>query len=191
MAATTTTTRPTARKLSTAEDRREAVLHAAARVFAERGIYGTPTAAVAKGAGISQAYLFRLFPTKNELATALVERSHERILRAFADAGAKAKASGQDPFEALGEAYVELLADRELLLLFLHSHAAAASIPEVREVAREGFRRIVELVQRQTGAGPEDVQRFIAKGMLLNVLGAIDAPSVDEPWARLLMGEDC
>jgi AcrR family transcriptional regulator len=191
MASPTTTTRSTARKLSTAEDRREAVLRAAARVFAERGIYGTPTAAVAKEAGISQAYLFRLFPTKNELATALVERSHERILRKFAEAAAKAKASGQDVFEAMGDAYVELLQDRELLLLFLHSHAAAPSIPAVREATRDGFRRIVELVQRETGASPEDVQGFLAKGMLLNVLSAIDAPSIDEPWARLMMGEDC
>ena len=90
MATTTTTTRRTPRKLSTAEDRREAVLRAAERVFAERGIYGTPTAAVAKEAGISQAYLFRLFPTKTELATALVARSHDRIQRAFDEASAKA-----------------------------------------------------------------------------------------------------
>jgi AcrR family transcriptional regulator len=191
MAPTTTTTRPTGRKLSTAQDRREAVLHAAARVFSQRGIYGTPTAAVAKEAGISQAYLFRLFPTKNELATALVERSHDRILHTFAEAAAKAKASGQDVFEAMGEAYAELLRDRELLLLQLHAHAAAPSIPEVREATRDGFRRIVELVQRETGAPAEDVQRFIAKGMLLNVLGAVDAPAVDADWARLLMGDDC
>jgi AcrR family transcriptional regulator len=186
MAAASTTTR----KLSTADHRREAVLHAAARVFAERGIYGTPTAAVAKEAGISQAYLFRLYPTKNELATALVERAHERILRTFAEAAARARAAGRDVFEAMGDAYVELLRDRELLLLQLHAHAAAPSIPEVREATRDGFRRIVDLVQRETGASPEDVQRFIAKGMLLNVLGAVDAPSLDEPWARLLMGED-
>src|SRR3712207_4806726 len=91
-----------ARKLSTAQDRREAVLHAAAQVFAARGIYGTPTAAVAKEAGISQAYLFRLFPTKNELATALVERSHDRILRTFAEAAARGKAAGGDVLEAMG-----------------------------------------------------------------------------------------
>ena len=187
----TTASRPTARKLSNAQDRREAVLHAAAHVFAQRGIYGTPTAAVAKEAGISQAYLFRLFPTKNDLATALVERSHDRIVQTFAEAAAKAKAAGGDVFEAMGEAYAELLRDRQLLLLQLHAHAAAPSIPAVREATRDGFRRIVELVQRETGAPAEDVQRFIAKGMLLNVLGAVDAPDVDDHWARLLMGEDC
>jgi AcrR family transcriptional regulator len=187
MAAASTTTR----KLSTAEDRREAVLLAAAKVFAERGIYGTPTMAVAKEAGISQAYLFRLFPTKNELAIALVERCHERILRTFAEAAAKAKAAGGDVLDAMGEAYVDLLQDRQLLLLQLHSHAAAPSIPEIREATRDGFRRLVELVQRESGAPEEDVQRFFAQGMLLNVLGAVDAPAVDADWARLLMAEDC
>jgi len=179
------------RKLSTAEDRREAVLDAAEQVFAERGIYGTPTAAVAKAAGISQAYLFRLFPTKNDLSIALVERSNERILRTFAEAAARAKAAGEEVLPALGVAYVELLQDRRLLLVQLHSHAAAASIPEIGEATRAGFRRLVELVQRESGATGEDIQRFFAKGMLINVLCAMDAPAVDEPWAGLLMGQDC
>ena len=108
----------TATKLSTAEDRREAVSHAAASVFAQRGIHGTPTAAVAKEAGISQAYLFRLFPTKTDLAIALVDRSHERILRTFAEAATRAKAADVDVLEAMGDAYVELQ-DRQLLLLQL------------------------------------------------------------------------
>jgi AcrR family transcriptional regulator len=181
----------TTRKLSTAEDRREAVLHAAAQVFAQRGIHGTPTSAVAAKAGISHAYLFRLFPTKDALAIALVQRCHERILRTFAEAGARAKAAGGDVLEAMGEAYIELLQDRELLLLQLHSHAAAPSVPEIREATRDGFRRLVELVQRESGLADEDVRRFFAEGMLLNVLAAIGADEVDAPWARLLLGPDC
>jgi AcrR family transcriptional regulator len=43
------------RTLSTAEDRREAVLEAAMDVFAQRGYLGTPTLPIAKAAGISQA----------------------------------------------------------------------------------------------------------------------------------------
>jgi len=179
-----------ARKLSTADDRREAVLRAAARVVAERGIHGTATAAVAKEAGISHAYLFRLYPTKTDLAVALVERIHERILDTFRGAAAQARAEGEDVVRAMGGAYVGLLEDRELLLLQLHAHAAAASVPEIRDVSRDGFRRLVELVQRESGGSDEDVRRFFAQGMLLNVLGAMDAPAVDEPWARLLMTKD-
>lgn len=178
----------TNRKLSTAEDRREAVLVAGAKVFAERGIHGTPTAAVAKEAGISQAYLFRLFPTKNDLAVALVERCNGRIRSTFVAAAAQAKAEGADVLDHAGKAYVELLQDRDLLLLQLHAHAAAASVPEIRVAMRNGFKELVELVQQESGADPERIQSFFAHGMLINVLAAMDAPAVDEPWAEVLLG---
>jgi AcrR family transcriptional regulator len=165
----------TSRKLSTADERRETVLRAAGEVFAERGIHGTPTTAVAAAAGISHAYLFRLFPTKNDLAVALVRRTHDRIRATFADAASAARTAGTDVLEAMGVAYVDLLQDRQLLLLQLHSHAAAASVPAIREATRSGFQDLVELVQRESGAPAEDVQRFFANGMLINILA---------PWTR-------
>ena len=181
----------TTRKLSTADARREDILRAAEDVVAERGIHGTPTSAVAKAAGISHAYLFRLFPTKDALAKALVERCNARIHETFRAAAERARAAGEEVLPALGLAYIELLQDRRLLLLMLHSHAAAPSMPEIQAATREGFRALVELVQRESGAPAEDIRRFFAQGMLINVLGAMDAPSVDEPWAHLLMGDDC
>ena len=51
----------------TAEVRREAVLEAAAAEFSRKGLHGASTDAIAKAAGISQPYLFRLFGTKKEL----------------------------------------------------------------------------------------------------------------------------
>jgi AcrR family transcriptional regulator len=179
------------RTLSNAKDRREDIIRAAEEVFAERGIHGTPTSAVAKAAGISHAYLFRLFPTKDDLAVALVERCNARILETFRIAAARAKGAGEDVLPAMGVAYVELLQDRRLLLLMLHSYAAAASMPEIRDSTRRGFQRLVELAQRESGAPAEEIQRFFAKGMLINVLASMDAPAVDEPWARILMGQDC
>src|SRR3954469_23982942 len=110
------------RTLSTAEDRREAVLQAAMPVIAARGIHGSPTAEIAKKAGISHAYLFRLYPTKSDLAIAVVERANRRIYDAFAEAAAAAGGSGEDKLHAMGDAYGVLLQDRELLLLQLHSH---------------------------------------------------------------------
>src|ERR1700709_2095912 len=104
------------RTLSTADERREEILEAAERVFAARGLHGTPTMEIAEAAGISQAYLFRLFPTKGELFSVLVERCNERIHRTFADAAAAARAAGEPIMPAMGQAYVGLLADRSLLL---------------------------------------------------------------------------
>src|ERR671916_1570760 len=94
------------RTLSTAEERREEVLEAAERVFAARGLHGTPTMEIAKAAGISQAYLFRLFPTKAELFTALVERCNARIERTFVDAAAAAREAERPAMQAVGMAYI-------------------------------------------------------------------------------------
>jgi hypothetical protein len=45
-----------------ADERRAAIAELAGRVFAEKGYYGTSTVGVAREAGISHAYVFRLFP---------------------------------------------------------------------------------------------------------------------------------
>ena len=179
---------PTARTLSTAEDRREAVLEAALPVFAARGIHGTPTLAVAKAAGISQAYLFRLFPTKEELAVALVKRCHDRVAETFAAAAADARRTGGDALEHMGQAYLGLLRDRDLLLLQLHAHAAAPDVPAIRDATREGFARLVADVERESGASADEVRRFFATGMLLNVLAALDAEHAEGHWRDVLAG---
>ena len=174
------------RTLSTAEERREEILAAAEKVFAARGLHGTPTMEIAKAAGISQAYLFRLFPTKAELFTALVQRCNDRIERTFTDAAAAARAAGQPVMQAMGLAYIGLLGDRTLLLNQLHAHAACDD-PAIREQMRRGFARLVEIVERETGAEPQDVRNFFAQGMLLNVLAAMQADDVDEHWAQVLL----
>src|SRR5689334_4785752 len=114
----------TKRTLSTAEERREAVLEAAMETFGDRGFLGTPTMDIAKAAGISQAYLFRLFPRKIDLVLAVVERSNRMIYETFARVAAQARARGEDPGQAMGQSYQELLEDRRLLLTQIHQHAA-------------------------------------------------------------------
>jgi AcrR family transcriptional regulator len=177
------------RTLSTAEARREDVLTAATKVFAARGLYGTPTMEVAKASGISQAYLFRLFPTKDDLALAVLKRANERIYDAFAAAAARAKAAGEEVLAAMGEAYIELINDRDLLLLQLHGHAASATKPEVREQMRSCFAHLYELITTETGESDEKVGEFLRFGMALNVLGAVDAFELDEPWARAMRND--
>ena len=180
------TPRVSPRQLSTADERREEILRAAETVFAARGLHGTPTMAIAQAAGISQAYLFRLFPTKSELFIALVRRCNERIQRTFADAAARAKQDGEDVLASMGRAYIGLLQDRHLLLVQLHAHAACDD-PAIRDEMRAGFARLVDLVERESGADAPQVAAFFAKGMLLNVLAAMGAEGVDEHWARVLL----
>jgi AcrR family transcriptional regulator len=53
-------------KLS-AEERRKAIIAAARRVFAAKGFHGTTTRDLAQAAGVSEALLYRHFPTKEAL----------------------------------------------------------------------------------------------------------------------------
>ena len=179
------------RKLQTAEDRREDVLRAAMQEFARRGYYGTPTTDIAKGAGISQAYLFRLFPTKEELFVACVQRTYRSVHEAFTKAAAPHAGNPEATVEAMGDAYDELLRNSDLLLCQLHGYAACQE-PAIRVAVRQGYKELVELVQHLSGAPDEEIQRFFAVGMLINVVAAMDAQELDEPWARALMTDvDC
>ena len=54
------------------EDKRNAILSAATKVFAERGL-GAPTAAITSAAGIAEGSLFTYFKTKDELINALYQ----------------------------------------------------------------------------------------------------------------------
>src|SRR5690348_14243510 len=105
-----------------ADERRETVLAAAVAEFGARGLAGTSTEDVARAAGISQPYLFRLFPTKKALFLALVERCFRQVAAAFE--AAAADRVGEDALEAMADAYHQLLEDRTLLLLQLQAYAA-------------------------------------------------------------------
>ena len=178
------------RTLSTAEARREELLEAAARAFAERGLHGTPTTEIAKAAGISQAYLFRLFPTKLELFLACVDRCFGQTAELFREAARQGRADGVEPLDAMGLAYGQMLtdSDRQLLHLQMQTYAATAE-PEVREAAQRGYASLFDLVKAESGADDETVREFFGIGMLMNVLASIGALEVDAPWTRALLPE--
>jgi AcrR family transcriptional regulator len=176
----------TTRTLSTAAERREALIQAAVRVFAARGFHAAPTTEIAREAGISQAYLFRLFPTKLELAVAAIERGGERMAHVFTQAAAAARIDGEDVLLAMGKAYAQLVdGDRDVLLVQLHSHAAATETV-IRDADRRVFAQLVELVRRESGADDATLKAWFAVGMLINVMTAIDADEVPDPWALTL-----
>jgi AcrR family transcriptional regulator len=170
----------------TAEIRREAVLEAAAGEFSRKGIHGASADAIAKAAGISQPYLFRLFGTKKELYLATTRLKMEEVYQAF-ERASRGK-TGQDALDAIGGAYRELIEDRERLQLMLQCFAAAED-PEIREDLRRVWRDMVELIERVGGFTPEEISTFFARGMLLNVLNAMRLFEEPTPWGdRLIEG---
>ena len=170
----------------TADERREAVLAAAGSEFARKGLHGASTDAIAKAAGISQPYLFRLFGTKKELYLATTSKAMEETYRTF-EAASRGK-SGQEALHAMGDAYTGLIENHERLQLMLQCFAGCED-PDVREGVRRVWRDLVELVERVSGEPPEVVSAFFAKGMLLNVLNAMQLFDDPTPWGdRLIDG---
>jgi len=162
-----------------AAERREMVLEAAVAEFASHGLAGTSTEDVARQAGISQPYLFRLFPTKKALFLALVDRCFRRVQDTFTTAAGDL--TGEEALAAMGDAYELLLEDRTLLLLQLQAYAACDD-PEIRAATRAGYKKLWELTEMLTGLPFQRVVEFFAMGMLMNVAAALDLPAVDERW---------
>ena len=164
-----------------AAERREIVLNAAMAEFSVHGFAGTSTEDVARRAGISQPYLFRLFPTKKALFRTLIERCFRRVQDTFS--AAADGLTGDEALAAMADAYEALLDDRTLLLLQMQAYAACED-PEIRDTTRAGFKRLWELVERITGLPYQTVVDFFAVGMLMNVAAAMNLPAVDERWTR-------
>jgi AcrR family transcriptional regulator len=68
-------------KLSS-EERRASIIHAVRHLFANKGFNGTTTRELAEAAGISEALLYRHFPTKEDLFTAIQQSCCNDEIRA-------------------------------------------------------------------------------------------------------------
>jgi hypothetical protein len=92
---------------------------------------------------------------------------------------------------AMGLAYMELLADRTLLLVQLQAYAACSE-PAVQGVVRGEFSALHEYVKRVSGASQEEIHHFFAEGMLLNVGAAIQfgLPGESMAWKHDEGGAD-
>ena len=169
------------------EVRREEILDAAFGVFAEQGLHGASTEEIAARAGISQPYVFRLFGTKKELYKAVAARCFRQTLEIFQRAAEGLR--GQAALEAIGAAYGELLASNRAYLRSQLQAYAACDDPEVCAVVQNGFGDLVAYVERVSGMDEATIAAFFAKGMLMNVLAAMQQGEPTEPWAaRLLAG---
>jgi AcrR family transcriptional regulator len=172
-----------ARTRKSAEERREEILGVALRHFAAGGYHGTSTEGIAREAGISQPYLFRLFRTKKELFLACTDRANGKVREVFERAAESAPEG--EVLKTLGRAYIEeLLPDRHAVLMQMQGYAATSD-PEIQQHVRDRYGRLVADVTQLSGATPEDVWTFFAHGMLLNVVAALDLEAIagDDAWA--------
>jgi AcrR family transcriptional regulator len=170
------------------EERREEILDAAQVVFAESGYHGASTEEIARRAGISQPYVFRLFGTKKDLFLAVNARCFRQTLEMFQRAAEGHR--GEDALHAIGEAYGRLLETDRTYLRGQMAAYVACDDAEICQAVRNGYGDLVTYVERVSGAGPSRIASFFAAGMLMNVLASMGLQQPTEPWAQRLL-EGC
>ncbi|MEU4460886.1 TetR/AcrR family transcriptional regulator [Nocardia fluminea] len=173
----------------TASERSAQVLEAAIRAFAETGYAATKTDEIARLAGVSQPYVIRLFGTKQQLFIACLLEVCTRIEQVFRDAEIAPGADTAEALRTLGHGYDVFLTERELPLILLHGAAASAD-PAIGDHMRERFGRIYGLIGELTGADTLEARRFVATGMLLTIMTAMQvagSEAIPLPWATEIL----
>mgnify|MGYP003336465120 CR=1 FL=1 len=106
---------------ASARERQASIILTAASLFAAKGFSGTTTKEIAKTAGVSEALLFKYFPTKRALyAAILAEKGQYSELRGTVEEAAK-KQDDERLFTALASYRIRKGADPTLLRLLLYS----------------------------------------------------------------------
>ncbi|MEU0298842.1 helix-turn-helix domain-containing protein [Streptomyces sp. NPDC006175] len=170
-----------------AEDRRESVVRAAVAEFARSGYNGTSTEAIAKRVGVSQPYLFRLFPGKQAIFLAASERCLADTREVFMKAAEGLE--GEEAEQALAQAYQRLIVDDpDKLLMQMQMYAAVAAAEaagdhEFGERLRLGWVAMWDEIHLLLGADQDQTTSFLAYGMLINTLASMGFPAGHRVWS--------
>lgn len=141
----------------TSDERRAAILHAALRLFAEKGFRGTTTRELAAAVGVTEPVLYEHFRTKRDLYSAIIEEKASGgmvTLQALRD---RYDAAPDDVgyFTALGEAIIDWYTrDPTFIRLLLFSNLEGHELKELfHERSHDLFAIITEYIDRRIGEG--------------------------------------
>lgn len=152
MAGTTAAARADRReRLRTA--RREAILAAARKVFAQHGFEGTTIADVAREAGVAAGTVYLYFPSKLDIFAALNARLYAVIAQAMVEAGAPPDVRGgtQARIHAIFEACRK---HKDLLrLVFLNPDPRTEVARRMRRADEQRLQPLAEILRQGMEAG--------------------------------------
>jgi AcrR family transcriptional regulator len=167
------------------EERREVVLRESIPVFARYGFEGATTAEIAKRAGVTQPYIFKLFGSKKALFIEACERNMRTTMAQMREsAGGK---TGHDALDAMGMAYVERMEkDRDSLLMQMQQYAACWD-EDVQRTVRTCMQDMWNMINDMAGLPMGQIALFVAKGMMCNVMAAADRSyGTDPQWGPVI-----
>jgi AcrR family transcriptional regulator len=147
------------------QERQASIIAAAAALFASKGFKGTTTREIAKQAGISEALLFKHFPTKRALYGAILaeKASLSELLAAVEDAARK----GDDArvFTMIASHRIRKAADPTMLRLLLFSALEGHELSDMffRNQHRVFYDYLAGYIARRTQEGAfRDIDPLLA-----------------------------
>jgi AcrR family transcriptional regulator len=175
----------------TADERRQAVLDTACRVFSRSSYRGATTAEIAREAGITEPILYRHFGSKRDLYLACLDEAW----RAFRDLAEKALAD--DPVGCLGaiaDAYMAKKTRIRLVDLWIQALNEASDDAVIAKAVRRQIREVhaffAGVIEQGQAHGAVNAERdpvaeawiFVAGGLLATIdhrLGGLLGPDLE------------
>ncbi|MGH3979365.1 MAG: SACE_7040 family transcriptional regulator [Pseudonocardiaceae bacterium] len=134
--------------------RRDDILAAAARLFAERGYHGVPIEDIGRAVGISGPGLYRHFPSKESVLARMLLAISERLVAE----GARRVADATDPSDALDAllvGHIEFALTEPALITVHDRELGNVPEPQRREVRRMQRRYVEQWVAVLAQLSPE------------------------------------
>jgi AcrR family transcriptional regulator len=129
------------------EQTRNALLDAAAEVFARRGFAGASLDEIAETAGFTRGAIYKHFDDKEDLFFALMDRLNERSLEKF-DHRFQLSGNAVRDVDAIVGMWKELFFQEELAALGAEVYLYELRNPEAKAKGKAQMRRVQELVAR-------------------------------------------
>lgn len=159
------------------EERRREILAVATRVLGEHGVENVQVKEVARLAGVSRPLVYRFFPTRRDLFSAMLEDFVRELAGRFEEALARTRA---DALADITRAFVEACCDAIEAKGAGPWHlldARGVSDPEVAELGLESLRRLLapwhEPIAETTGLSRDQV-RLVARVVVAAGRAALD-----------------
>ena len=135
-------------------DKREAILRAAIKVFAQKGYFNSKVADIAAAAGIADGTVYLYFKSKEEILHSIFDRTMED----FINEGKREIAEIEEPQEKLrriAELHLEKLgADRDLAIVFQVELRGSTKFME--EFSAAGFADYLKVIQQTIEVGQKN-----------------------------------
>ena len=155
-------------------DKREAILRAAVKVFAQKGYFNSKVADIAAAAGIADGTVYLYFRSKEEILHSVFDQTMERFI-----ADGKRELSGldraEDRLRKIAEMHLEMLsADRDLAIVF--QVELRGSIKFMQEFSAAGFGQYLDVIRQtieqgqESGVFRDDIKAVVAAKILYGSL---------------------